>query len=88
LLQKSKIGCHLKSRKSRYLGFAAAASLVSATAEVGDRFWMKRYGPSYRRARNTSAIPETFGHHPKKTFATISAMNRLRAGLFDHLVAR
>ena len=32
------------------LGFSAAASLFSATTEIRDRFWMKRYGPSRRRA--------------------------------------
>jgi hypothetical protein len=32
------------------LEFSAAASLFNATAEVRDRFWMKRYGPSRRRA--------------------------------------
>jgi hypothetical protein len=32
------------------LDFSAAASLFNATTEVRDRFWMKRYGPSHRRA--------------------------------------
>src|SRR5438552_1518501 len=48
-----------KSRKSSdpenlakvdLLDFSAAASLFNATAEVRDRFWMKRYGPSRCRA--------------------------------------
>jgi hypothetical protein len=32
------------------LDFSAAALLFNATTEVRDRFWMKRYGPSRRRA--------------------------------------
>ena len=50
LLQKSKIERPGKSRESRSLDFSAAASLFNATAEVRDRFWMKRYGPSRCRA--------------------------------------
>jgi hypothetical protein len=50
LLQKSKIEQPQKSRESRSLDFSAAASLFNATTEVRDRFWMKRYGPSRRRA--------------------------------------
>src|SRR5204863_9475390 len=41
---------------------------------VRDRFWMKRYGPSRRRAQNASAALKIFIRHPKKTFATISAL--------------
>src|SRR5438477_74714 len=51
----------------------AASSLFNATTEVRDRFWIKRYGPSRRRAQNASAALRTFVRHPKKTFATISA---------------
>jgi hypothetical protein len=50
LLQKSKIEQPKKSRESRSLDFSAAASLFNAITEVRDRFWMKRYGPSRRRA--------------------------------------
>jgi hypothetical protein len=50
LLQKSKIKRPRKSRQSRSLDFSAAVSLFSATPGVRDRFWMKRYGPSRRRA--------------------------------------
>jgi hypothetical protein len=32
------------------LDFSAAVLLFNATAEIPDRFWMKRYGPSRRRA--------------------------------------
>src|SRR3979411_1329714 len=60
------------------LGFSAAPSLFSATTEIRDRFWMKRYGPSRRRAQNASAALKIFVRHPKKTFATISASNRPR----------
>src|ERR1700704_2907188 len=80
LLQKSKIKQPQKSRKSRSLAFPAAASLFSATAEVRDRFWMKRYGPSRRRAQNASTALRIFVRHPKKTFATISARRRHRFG--------
>jgi hypothetical protein len=50
LLQKSKIEQREKPRESGSRGFSAAASLVSGTAEICGRFWMKRYGPSRRRA--------------------------------------
>jgi hypothetical protein len=36
---------------------------------------MKRYGPSRRRAQMASAALRIFVRYPKKTFATISAMN-------------
>src|SRR5258705_947025 len=36
---------------------------------------MKRCGPSCRPARNASAVFNIFVLHPKKTFATISAMS-------------
>src|SRR4051794_13148486 len=37
---------------------------------------MKRFGPSRRRALDASAALRTFGHHPEKTFATISVRRR------------
>jgi hypothetical protein len=46
---------------------------VSANTKLRDRFCARRCGPSYRRARNASAVLKNFGRHPKKTFATISA---------------
>jgi hypothetical protein len=55
------------------LDFSAAASLFNATTEVRDRFWMKRYGPSRRRALDASAALRIFGRQLEKTFATISA---------------
>src|SRR4030095_10066419 len=61
--------------ESRFLDFSAAASPFNATTEVRDRFWMKRYGPSRRRAQNASAALRIFVHHPEKTFATISAIS-------------
>src|SRR6476659_320363 len=73
LLQKSKIVQPLKSRESRSLAFSAAASLFNAATKVSARFWMKRYGPSHRRAHNASAALRIFVRHPKKTFATKSA---------------
>jgi hypothetical protein len=76
LLQKSKIERPGKSRESCSLDFSAAASLFNATTEVRDRFWMKRYGPSHRRAQNASAPLRIFVRNPKKTFATISAEQR------------
>jgi hypothetical protein len=39
-----------KSRESRSRGFSAAESLIRDPAEIRGRFWMKRYGPSQRRA--------------------------------------
>jgi hypothetical protein len=39
---------------------------------------VKRCGPSRREARDASAVLKSFVHHPKKTFATKSAMNRHR----------
>jgi hypothetical protein len=50
LLQKSKIEQREKSRESRSRGFSAAESLIRDPAEIRGRFWMKRYGPSQRRA--------------------------------------
>jgi hypothetical protein len=50
LLQKSKIEEPQKARESRSLDFSAVASLFNATTEVRDQFWMKRCGPSRRRA--------------------------------------
>ena len=40
----------LKISRKLIFGLLAAVSLFDATAEVRDRFWMKRYGPSRRRA--------------------------------------
>jgi hypothetical protein len=76
LLQKSKIEQPKKSRESRSRGFSAATSLVSATTEVRDQLWMKRYGPSRRRAQNASAVLRIFVRHLKKTFATKSGAKR------------
>jgi hypothetical protein len=45
-----------KSRGSRSLDFSAAASLFSATTGVGDRFSMKRYGPSPRHRRGLRKV--------------------------------
>jgi hypothetical protein len=50
LLQKSNIAQPQNSHESCSLDFSAAASLFNAATEVGDRFWMKRYGPLRRRA--------------------------------------
>ena len=44
--------------------------------EIGDRFWIRRYGPSRRRAQNASVVLRIFVRHTKKTFATISATSR------------
>src|SRR3954467_12066105 len=79
------------SRKSIF-GLSAAGPLFSGTTEVRDRFWMKRYGPSRRRAENASVALRIFVRHPKKTFATISANRRLMHrsklhSLFNHLVS-
>src|SRR5713101_5717953 len=49
---------------------------LSAATKVRGRFWVKRYGPSRRRARNASAAFRIFDPHPKKTFATVSANTR------------
>jgi hypothetical protein len=35
---------------------------------------MKRYGPPRRRTQDASAVLRIFVRHPKKTFATISAL--------------
>src|SRR5436190_21972478 len=53
-------------------GLSAAGPLFSGTTEVRDRFWMKRYGPSRRRAENASVALRFFVRHPKKTVATRS----------------
>ena len=67
------------------MGFSAAASLFNATTEVRDRFWMKRYGPSRRRALDASAALRIFVRHPEKTFATISARSGPRSPVdFEH----
>jgi hypothetical protein len=60
---------------SQMLIFANSATAVfrSANTKLRDRFCAKRCGPSYRRARNASAVLKNFGRHPKKTFATMSA---------------
>jgi hypothetical protein len=60
---------------SQMLIFANSATAVfrSANTKLRDRFCAKRCGPSYRRARNASAVLKNFGRLPKKTFATISA---------------
>jgi hypothetical protein len=63
---------------SQMLIFANSATAVfrSANTKLRDRFCAKRCGPSYRRARNASAVLKNFGRHPKKTFATISSLSR------------
>jgi hypothetical protein len=63
------------------LDFSAAAPLFGATTEVRDRFWMKRYGPSRRRAQNATAALKIFIRHPKKTFVTISVISGHCIGL-------
>src|SRR6476646_3455662 len=73
LLQKSKIGRHQKYRESRFPDLYAAATPRSASTKVRGRSWVKRCGPSRRRARSVSAVFKIFVLHPKKTFATISA---------------
>jgi hypothetical protein len=82
MLQKSKIKQPNTIRESRSRGFSAAASLVCVTREAGDRFWMKRYGPSRRRAQSASAALRIFVRHPKKTFSTISAKSG--SGVREH----
>jgi hypothetical protein len=37
---------------------------------------VKRYGPSHRRARNASVVFKNFYLHPKKTFSTVSRVDR------------
>jgi hypothetical protein len=75
LLQKSKIERPGKSRESRFLDAPAAARLTGANTRVGGRFGIERCGPSCRRARSASAVFKIFVLHPKKTFATISALS-------------
>jgi hypothetical protein len=75
LLQQSKIEPPQKSRESRSLDVSATVSLVGAATEVRDRFRLKRYGPSRRLASSASAALRIFIRHPKKTFATISAIS-------------
>jgi hypothetical protein len=65
LLQKSKIEQPKKSRESRSQGISAAASLASATAEARGRFWMRRYGPSRRRAQTHQRLKEFSFDTPK-----------------------
>jgi hypothetical protein len=76
LLQKSKIECPRKSRESRFLGISIGARILGADAKVRGRFYVKRYGPSRREARDASAALKISVHHPKNTFATKSARNR------------
>jgi hypothetical protein len=75
LLQKSKIRRRQKSRESRFLDISIAARLVGADTKVHGRLGVKRYGPSLREARGASAALKSSVHHPKNTFATISALN-------------
>jgi hypothetical protein len=72
----------LQSRKSNdaenlanvdFLANSATAVFRSANTKLRDRFCARRCGPSYRRARNASAVLKNFGRHPKKTLATMSA---------------
>ena len=77
LLQKSKI--ELTPKISRKLIFGHSLPLhrlFSAATKVRGRFWMKRYGPSRRRAQNASAVLKIFVRHPKKTFATLSGVEQ------------
>ena len=67
-----------KSRQSRSRGFSAAASLVSATTEARDRFWVKRYGPSRRRAQSASAALRIFVRHPKSLLQQYPPRSRHR----------
>src|SRR5882757_6949713 len=76
LLQKSKIECPRKSRESRFLGISIGARILGADAKVRGRFYVKRYGPSRREARDASAPLRISVHHPKNTFATKSAKRR------------
>src|SRR5712672_31481 len=75
LLQKSKIECPRKSRESRFLGISIGARILGADAKVRGRFYVKRYGPSRREARDASAPLRISVHHPKNTFGTKSANN-------------
>src|SRR5664279_5141552 len=52
---------------------SAPASVLNATTEVHDRFWMERYGPSRRHGQNAPVA--LFLRRPKKTFATISTQS-------------
>src|SRR6266436_3376726 len=74
LLQKPKIERPGESRESRFLDAPAVARLSGANTKVGGRFGMNGCGPSCHHARNASAVFKIFVLHPKKTFATISAL--------------
>jgi hypothetical protein len=54
------------TRHATPLDLSATASPFNATTEVCDRFWMKRYGPSRRRALDASVALGIFVHHPEK----------------------
>src|SRR4029077_20179303 len=70
----SKIDRLQKSRESRFLDFSSAARLRTARTKVRSRFCDKPCGPSRRRSRNASVVLGNFVRHPKKTFATQSAL--------------
>jgi hypothetical protein len=74
LLQKSKIEQPQKSREYRFLAVFVAASPCRTDTAVCGRFYVKRCGPSRRRMTNAPAVLKKFVRHPKKTFATISAL--------------
>jgi hypothetical protein len=76
MLQKSKIQRRQKSRESQLLDISFAATILGADTKVRGGFCVKRYGPSHREARDASAALKISVHHPKNTFATISARNR------------
>jgi hypothetical protein len=63
-----------KSRESRFLGISIGARILGADAKVRGRFYVKRYGPSRREARDASAPLRISVHHPNNTFATKSAL--------------
>jgi len=64
-----------KSRESRSWTSLLLASLLYATTEVHDRFWMKRYGPLAPPAgQNASAALKIFILPPKKDFCSNIAL--------------
>ena len=78
VVQKSKIELLRKSREVWFLDAFTPAKLCSAATKVRGRFCTKRCGPSHRRVRNASAVLKNFVRQPKKTFSTLSALNRHR----------
>ena len=85
VLQKSKIERCRKSRESRSLDTSTLQGSVAPMRRSVVSFVRNNCGPSYGHIRTASAVLGNFIHHPKRTFATISAHSviSLRCGTWS-----